>query len=85
MDKAAAARRNGKKGGRPRKAIQLEDEAPEVPWSRWYRQAREEAAFRYGLRHVPTDHYKEEWALGSSVTSGVKNIAKRLGEPVSCR
>jgi hypothetical protein len=51
----------------------------DVPWSRWYRAAREEAAFRYGLRGIPTDEYKTEWAMGCAVIEGVRNIAKRQG------
>lgn len=53
-----------------------EDEKPEISWSRWYRLARYEAAFRYGLRGIPIDAYKTQWALGDSVQAGVKRIAE---------
>jgi hypothetical protein len=69
--KARAARENGKKGGRPIKAN-------EMAWSTWYRLAREEAAFRYGLRHIPVDTYKIEYFLGRDVTQGVRAIVDAM-------
>lgn len=45
-----------------------------MTWSRWYWLAREEMAFRYGLRRIPTDKYKEQFALGATVEQGVKHI-----------
>lgn len=51
-------------------------------WSRWYRAAREEAAFRYGLRRIPVDVYKNEYVCCTSVTHAVRNIARQIGEPV---
>jgi hypothetical protein len=57
------------------------DEAPLPPWRAWYRAAREEAAFRYGLRGIPVDEYKTEWLVCASgtVQEAVRNIAKRRG------
>jgi hypothetical protein len=58
------------------------DDVPAWSWSKWYRAAREEAAFRYGLRRIPVDAYKTQYALGSSVQEGVRNIAKQMNFPV---
>lgn len=56
-----------------------QEEKPNVPWSRWYREARGEAEFRYGLRRIPVDAYKAEWFMGETVQVGVRNIAKTKG------
>lgn len=46
----------------------------ETSWSAWYYVAREEMAFRYGLRRIPTDRYKEQWAMGETPHAGAKAI-----------
>ena len=46
----------------------------EKSWSAWYAAAREEVAFRYGLRRIPTDRYKEQWALGETPHGAAKRI-----------
>jgi hypothetical protein len=43
-------------------------------WNRWYRAVRDEMAFRYGVRRVPVDLYKEQWALGCSPEQGARAI-----------
>lgn len=43
-------------------------------WSGWYWLAREEMAFRYGLRRIPTDAYKEQYALGLTPQQAAKRI-----------
>jgi hypothetical protein len=48
-------------------------------WSRWYADARYEAAFRYGVRGIPKDRYKEHFSLGQSVTQAVREIVNREG------
>lgn len=58
----------------------LESQAIRPGWSRWYLEAREEMAFRYGIRGVPVDDYKTEWALGSTVHQAAAAIAKARGE-----
>lgn len=36
----------------------------ETSWSAWYWVARDEMSFRYGIRRVPEDRYREQRALG---------------------
>jgi Ni/Co efflux regulator RcnB len=67
--KAAAARENGKLGGRP---------VDETAWNRWYRNARHEMSFRYGMRRIPVDAYKTQWALGDTVQEGCRTIAQQI-------
>jgi hypothetical protein len=49
-----------------------------LKWTRWYADARDEAAFRYGLRGIPKDDYKTEYALGNTPTQAAKNIYDRF-------
>lgn len=43
-------------------------------WSGWYYVAREEMAFRYGMRRVPQDRYKEQYAMGATPHQAAKHI-----------
>lgn len=43
-------------------------------WSAWYSAARDEMAFRYGMRRVPKDRYKEQFAYGKTPHSAVKEL-----------
>jgi hypothetical protein len=47
-------------------------------WSGWYWLAREDMAFRYGIRRVPTDRYKEQHALGRTPTEAAKAIYDQM-------
>lgn len=47
---------------------------PYLSWWKWYRDARAEMAFRYGLRDVPTDVYKAEFYQGKTVSQAVRII-----------
>lgn len=50
-----------------------------VPWSRWYKQAREKAKSEYGIRRVAKDVWREQWAMGNSVQTAVEQIRLRYG------
>lgn len=75
--KSAAARRNGLRGGRPRK------HQDELAWGTWYRLAREEAAFRYGLRGIPKDAYKTAYAVWGY--SGIHGAVRELVDDMRAR
>lgn len=47
-------------------------------WGGWYYVARDEMAFRYGLRRIPKDRYKEQFALGCSPHQAAANIYKQM-------
>lgn len=48
-------------------------------WSRFYGLCRREMEFRYGLRRIPADVYKEQFYLGvESPEQAVANIYRRL-------
>lgn len=55
-----------------------EDDSQVVPWSRWYRDASEEMAFRYGRRRIAADTYKEQWAFGLDPQQAARVINSRL-------
>lgn len=46
----------------------------EMAWHKWYSAAREDMAFRYGVRGVPQDRYKEQRALGRTPDQAVEAI-----------
>lgn len=46
-------------------------------WTRFYAECRAEMEFRYGKRRIPRDAYKEQFALGASVSQAVRDIAQR--------
>lgn len=50
----------------------------EIPWYRWYAQARDKAK-EHDLCRVPRDTYREQWAQGLSVQQGVRQILIRHG------
>lgn len=45
-------------------------------WSGWYYVAREEMSFRYGLKRVPKDRYKEQYALGRTPWQAAEAIRR---------
>lgn len=50
------------------------EEREPMAWSRWYGLARDEMAFRFGMRRAPVDRYKEQWAMGATPHEGAKRI-----------
>lgn len=47
-------------------------------WSAWYFVARDEMAFRYGVRRIPKDRYKEQHALGQTPWQAARNIYQQM-------
>ncbi len=47
-------------------------------WDAWYFAARREMEFRYGVRRIPKDRYKEQFALGRTVQEAALVIYERL-------
>lgn len=74
--KTAAARQNGRRGGRP-----IDPSAP-LAWGTWYRLARAEVEFRYGLKGIPTDEYRTAFAMSeesrTDLTRAISTMIKNL-------
>lgn len=57
-----------------RTAVARRATTKDVPWGAWYRKSREEMAFRFGVRRVPMDMWKERFALGDSPSQAASSI-----------
>jgi len=55
----------------------MNDKEEIVGWAKWYREAREDMAFRFGVRRVPVDAYKERFALGDTPIQASRAINDR--------
>jgi hypothetical protein len=56
----------------------VEDTTLVLSWSRFYRECRAEMEFRYGIRRVPVDRYKEQFVCTNSPAIAVRAIFRAM-------